>query len=135
MIVDASVAIKWLVPEKDSELANQLAAKGGLIAPELIAAEIANAVWKKNVRKEISGIPASLTAILRVFDSLEPLAPLTRRATEIALELDHPAYDCFYLALAEATDRKLVTADTRFMNKLAGSRFADRLATLQDILS
>ena len=41
------------------------------------------------------------------------------RALDLSLLLNHPAYDCFYLALAEQLEIRLVTADTRLINKLA----------------
>jgi predicted nucleic acid-binding protein len=47
-----------------------------------------------------------------------PLAALARQALEMDATLDHPIYDCFYLALAEQCDALLVTADDRFLSKL-----------------
>ncbi len=135
MIVDASVAIKWLVREEDSELADALIMRGGLIAPDLIASEIANAIWKKRSRNELTDIPASLGNVIEIFDSLEPTAPLIVRATEIAVELSHPAYDCFYLALAEVEDSQAVTADKKLLNKLAGTSYAHLLLSLQDAVA
>jgi predicted nucleic acid-binding protein len=130
MIVDASVAIKWLVPEDGSELANELLLQGELIAPDLVAAEISNAIWKKWGRGELAGVPPGLTDVLRAFDNLEPIAPLAQRAAEIAIELNHPAYDCFYLALAEQRDEVIVTADERFLQKISGTDFAERVVSL-----
>jgi predicted nucleic acid-binding protein len=46
---------------------------------------------------------------------------LAGRALEIAAELRHPAYDCFYLALAEERSAKLITADRRLISGLAGT--------------
>jgi predicted nucleic acid-binding protein len=130
MIVDASVAIKWLVPEEGSQLANELLLQDELVAPDLVAAEISNAIWKKWGRGELAGVPPGLTDILRAFDSLEPIAPLAQRSAEIAIELDHPAYDCFYLALAEQRDEVLVTADERLLKKVSGTDFARRARSL-----
>ena len=132
MIVDASVAIKWLVVEENSDLANQLVARGDLIAPDLIASEIANAMWKKFQRKELSGLPSGLATIIDVFDRIEPSARFIVQAAELALELKHPAYDCFYLALAQATGQKIVTADQRLLNKLSNTPYAELLLTLHD---
>lgn len=124
MIVDASVAIKWLVPETDTEVANQLLARGDLVAPDLLASEVANAIWKKRNRGEISGVPMGLGGLMRLFSRIEPTPPLLPRATAIALELDHPAYDCFYLALAETTGSTIVSADQRLLRKLHGTAYA-----------
>jgi predicted nucleic acid-binding protein len=49
---------------------------------------------------------------------LRPTAPLAPRAVELALGLDHPVYDCFYLALAETEKAELVTADLRLEGRL-----------------
>jgi predicted nucleic acid-binding protein len=56
-------------------------------------------------------------------------------ATAIALELDHPAYDAVYLAAAEASDLRLVTADGRLIRKIRESqnRFSQRLVALSEI--
>jgi len=42
----------------------------------------------------------------------------------LALELDHPVYDCFYLALAELERNSMVTADQRLLARLSGSKLA-----------
>src|SRR5260221_641265 len=47
---------------------------------------------------------------------------LLEAATRIAVELDHPAYDCLYLALASERGCRFVTADERFVRKLAEAR-------------
>jgi predicted nucleic acid-binding protein len=66
----------------------------------------------------------------QLLTELCPLATLAGRALAIAAELRHPAYDCFYLALAEAKDARLVTADRRFADRLAGTPWQARTATL-----
>lgn len=133
MIVDASVAIKWLVSEDDSDLAVRLIDLGELTAPDLIASEIANAIWKKWHRKEITAIPENIGAIMSVFESVQPISPLLERAVAMSVELDHPAYDCFYLALAEATGDRVVTADRRFLHRLADTRYAVLLLDLGEV--
>jgi predicted nucleic acid-binding protein len=50
----------------------------------------------------------------------------------IASQLDHPVYDCFYLALAEARDALLVTADRRLLRKLRGTPWVERVVNLAD---
>lgn len=113
LVVDASVAVKWVLGEPDSPGALTLRDEGGLIAPSLIAAEVGNALWKAARRDRIARQDAldSLRAILLAFDALIPLEDLRLRALELSLELDHPIYDCFYLALAERERVPLVCAD------------------------
>ena len=130
MIVDASIAVKWLYIEDDTPAAMALLSDPRLIAPDLVLCEVANAVWKRNRNREGAGIPASFGETVSFFTELVPSLDLVVRATAISLELSHPVYDCFYLALAEARDLPLVTADLRFIKACAGTRYASRLKQL-----
>ena len=116
LVIDASVAMKWYVEQPHSEVARQLAAGGDLlIAPELLLAEAANAFWKY-VRAGLIGAERARAALSKLpdrLDILSPLFPLTEDALEIAVSLNHPVYDCFYLALARREGAPLVTADKR----------------------
>lgn len=126
MIVDASVALKWVIREDGSDAARALLGRETLIAPDLVFSEIANCLWKKWRRGELASVPqlvARLPALLKV----EPTANLTVRAVEIAIQLAHPAYDCVYLALAEAINDRILTADRRFIDVCARTEFADRV--------
>ena len=51
-----------------------------------------------------------------------PTRGLLEAATRIAVELDHPAYNCLYLAVASECDCRFVTADERFVRKLDEGR-------------
>jgi predicted nucleic acid-binding protein len=94
---------------------------------------VCNACWIACRRGEISAAQQSQIAkdITRVFDQLERLVPHAARAVAIARELDHPVYDCFYLAVSEAFDAPLVTADGRLLARVAGSPFAARTLGLK----
>jgi predicted nucleic acid-binding protein len=122
-VIDASVAIKWVVEENGTEEALILRRSAKLIAPELLATECANILWKKVRRREFSPNEASLAARLLQTSEVELLSTrlLMERTVRIALELNHPAYDCLYLALAAASAVPLVTADSRLRRKLSGS--------------
>jgi predicted nucleic acid-binding protein len=54
--------------------------------------------------------------------ALTPNRSLLGTATRITIELDHPAYDCLYLALAIENDCRFVTADQHFLRKVGASR-------------
>lgn len=128
LVIDASVACKWLFPEVGSDKAERLLVAGvSLIAPELIIAEVTNAAWKKAMAGDIAKQRAIDAAqhLAGMIDEFLPLAELAARATAIALELNHPVYDCYYLALAEAGPARLVTDDRRLIaaaNKQPWSR-------------
>jgi predicted nucleic acid-binding protein len=133
LVVDASVAVKWFVQEPATVDAVALLGRNDtLIAPELVVAEVVNVLWKHLMRAElerrqVAHVPAALS---RTFSELWPVDWLARRALEIAAELRHPAYDCFYLALAESKDVPLVTADRRLIARLAGSPWQARCRPL-----
>ena len=118
MIIDASVAFKWLVPEEDSEAA--LALLGGdLSAPTLLMVELGNAFWKKAVREQIDpsvSFGADLERLPELV-ALQDETPCVGRALEMARQLGHPIYDCIYLAMAEREGKLLMTADAHFARK------------------
>jgi predicted nucleic acid-binding protein len=120
LVVDASIAVKWVVEEEGTEAALAVRRKAKLIAPDLLAAECANILWKKARRGELSADEAILAAKLLQRVDLEflPTRPFLERATRLAIELDHPAYDCLYLAMALVKDCQLVTADEHLLRKL-----------------
>ena len=117
-VVDASVAVKWMVEEDlSSESASLLDAGLTLQAPELLFAEAANALWAMHRRGDIDGDAlADAIDLLRAAPIATPLPmrQLAAAATRLATDLRHPVYDCFYLALAIHEQHPVVTADTRF---------------------
>jgi predicted nucleic acid-binding protein len=120
LVIDASIAIKWVVEEAGTESALALRKKARLMAPDLIVAECANILWKKVQRTEVSKDEALIAARLLQGAEIElvPCRALMEPATRLAIELDHPAYDCLYLALAVEHDCRFVTADERLVNKI-----------------
>lgn len=134
LVIDASVAIKWVVTEDGAEEAERLLASGvRLLAPDLILAECANILWKKVTRGEMPPQAAGQAAlVLQTTDfELSPMRQHVALACAIAIELAHPAYDCMYLAVAQAFEAPFVTADTRLVRKLGlRPRFAARVLTL-----
>jgi predicted nucleic acid-binding protein len=122
-VVDASVAAKWVVAEPGSDAARRvLAAKGPLIAPDLLVAEVGNVLWKKAGRGLVGTDQAreALVWLPELFDRLFDAAALAPRAIEIAIAYAEPLSDCLYVALAELAgpDCRLVTAD-RGLRELA----------------
>ena len=133
LVVDASVAVKWFIVETGASAALEvLRSENALIAPELFVAEVVNVVWKRLMKGDLErGQAAHVpSALPKLFAELWPLVWLARGAFEIAIDLRHPAYDCFYLALAESEDAVMVTADRRLIGRLADSRWAERCRPL-----
>lgn len=128
MVIDASVAVKWFLPEQDSENALLLAANHQLRAPPLLMAEVGNAIWKKLRHGELIekldafARHADLGQVVEIVEGRT--SELAVRALELALMLDHAIYDCVYLALAEADDDVLITADVKFLRKVEATHLA-----------
>ena len=120
VVIDASIAIKWVVEEDGTAEALTLRRRANVIAPELLIAECANILWKKVQRGELNNDEALLAARLLQAAEVEflPSRSLLEAATHIAIELKHAAYDCLYLALAAERDCRFVTADESFVRKL-----------------
>ena len=137
-MVDASLALKWLVDEEDSEKARALSrgwANSGvkIAAPYLMLAEIANAIHRKVVDGEME-LPSATRALENMGDpEIEFQNPpnIHAGALRLADRLNQGAvYDSIYLALAERLDCELWTADRRFYR--AARRFSDRIRWLGD---
>lgn len=117
-IVDASVAVKWLVPESLSDVAaSVLEGPWRLCAPDLLFAEVGNVLWKKTRRCELTRAESAeaLDTLLKVPFEIFPLAPLVPPAFELAASTGSTVYDCTYLVLAASLRAQLVTADRRFL--------------------
>lgn len=129
LVIDASVAIKWYIPEDQSDAAVSLLESGDtLLAPDLILAEVGNIVWKKARRGELTAEEGR--SIVGAFSSLSRLAlvrstALLSGALEIALTFDQTIYDSLYLALAVSENAHFVTADERLVRALAGTELED----------
>lgn len=137
-VVDASVAVKWLVTEAFSDqAASLLGSKQALIAPELLFAEAANALWAMCRRGDITKADfADAADVLKVAPIAIPFSmpQLTASACRLAVDLDHPVYDCFYLALAVQEQYPVVTADRRFYNVVRAHPYlSDRIMHVQDL--
>ncbi len=117
VVVDASVAIKWVVEEQGSDLAAMLLDGRPLHAPPLLLVEAANALWVMTRRGAINraGAADALDHLRRAPFAPLPTADLIPRALLLAQSLDHPVYDCVYLSLALTREVPVVTADRRFV--------------------
>lgn len=97
----------------------------GLIAPDLIVAEVANVAWKKTLRDEIDWEDAEcmVEGVTGSMISLVPNENIAILALRIAKSLQHPVYDCHYLACSWLHEQPLLTADTRLCRTVEGTPF------------
>ena len=115
LVVDASVALKWVLAEPGQAAADALLDED-LIAPSLWLLEAANALWRRNLRGEISAGEAEerLSELFNAPVTSIPIEDDLSMAAALAQRLGHPVYDCLYLALAIREQTHVVTADRRF---------------------
>lgn len=120
LVVDASVALKWVIFEEGSDEAGLLltrlaAGELGLIAPEHLVGEVGNGL-RKRVRQGILGIEDALSALDAIAAlGIEFFGGRERwfRSLDAALEWELTTYDALYLLLALDLQAELITADRR----------------------
>lgn len=126
VVIDASLATMWAVPETYSDHALHLAGTWAaeniqLLTPFLMLAEVNNAVYRRVARKEmtLTNAKAALEIVLGFPFQLRDSLSVQIRALELANELGRSAtYDCQYLALAEIEGCELWTGDRRLCNAI-----------------
>ena len=120
IVVDASVAVKWIADEANAGDALALLARSDLIAPELLAVEVGSALRRKLQQGEIE--TAQLTEGLKlVFDRVDlrrHTAQMIEEALAISMAMAHPIYDCVYLALAKTVGAAFVTRDDELAKRM-----------------
>ena len=135
-VVDASVAVRWTIDTPLSEAAEKLLRpRHTLIAPDLVVAEVTNAFYV-HIRERTDRVQLALDGLEflpRWFSELVPTLVLRHRAMAYAIELEHAAYDCFYLALAVSRNTMMITTDDHFLRKVRGSGNARHIAHLTDL--
>jgi len=130
VVVDASIAIKWVLKETDSHIALALLndwidEEIEIHAPSLLTYEISNAFYRRIRKGEIPfyDVRIGLTEIIYkviVFDFTEE-PDFIIRAMELGQQFGLPAtYDSHYLALTESMGCELWTADLRMWNTIKG---------------
>ena len=125
VVVDASVAVKWFVPEEGHEAAFAvLQVRTPKWIPDFGLVEIVNVLRKKLRAGQIAArqIGEIIDTFPNLFASVVPTLDLIGDAWNIARMLDHPIYDCLYLACAERHGLELITTDRRFFDKVRANR-------------
>lgn len=135
-VVDASVAIKWYLPEDYSEHSECLISSSiELFCPDLLISEVGNILWKRIVRAECSHSKA-----LKILKELQspPLymwstALFAENALDIACRTKRTFYDSVYIALAIKADCRMVTADLKLYNALKDTPLKKYILWVEDI--
>ncbi|PYN27220.1 MAG: PIN domain nuclease [Candidatus Rokuibacteriota bacterium] len=135
-VVDASVAVKWLMTEPHEAVAGRLLHGGhDLLVPDLVFVEVANALRKRVMRGETT--VAMATEALQTLGSLplqvHPSQPLLPLAVELAARFGRSVYDSLYLAVAMIRHCPLVTADRRLYDALAAGALRSHLLWVADV--
>lgn len=116
LVIDASVAAKWFIPEYDSAKAIAIRdklvdGKLNLLAPDLLAYEVANTlrfhpeITEKQIEQDVEDLMAL------DIDLVTPSSELVTTAVNMARDLEMTVYDASYLAVAQDIPTSLVTAD------------------------
>jgi len=135
LVVDASVAVKRLIPEIHSGAAQApLDSRNTLYAPDLIQAEITIALVNRHLAGDLARAEVELG-----IDDLEkfpviitPGTAVLRQAVEPAIAMRRGAFDCYYLALARMRGIRTVTADKKFCDQVSRGQFASHVPWIAD---
>jgi len=134
LVVDASVAVKWLVEEERHDVARDVLREGFvLLGPDLLLIEVSNALRNK-VRARLIGVDqarAGLTDLPQYFDRFFTPVETLVEAFELACRINHPVADCVYVACAMRSDAVLLTDDAGLhqKTKMVGADFKSILLT------
>ena len=137
VVIDASVLIKFYVPEILSDRAERVLAdleEGhiDLSAPDLIYPEAGNILWKKERLKELTRpeVEKITNAILSLPLKVEASRPLISLALDIAIAYGITVYDAIYVGLTRVLETRLITADRKLVEVLAKTDLEDSMIWL-----
>jgi len=137
LVIDASVLIKFYVPEILSDRAERLLAKVGnmdidLLVPDLIYPEAGNTLWKKQRMKELtrSEVEEITDAILSLPLKIEASKSLLPLAVELATTYGITVYDALYISLTKVYETTLITADRKLAEGLDKTDLRDSVTWL-----
>ncbi len=123
IVLDASAALKWVLPKKDAPKAVRLRndyrqGLNDLLAPDIFPLEVASALAKAERKKIIKGARRRLLLVMGSSPILHHHSQLLDRALEISLQTKSGVPDCVYVALAEREGCELVSADDKLLNNV-----------------
>lgn len=127
IVVDASVAVKWFLPESGSAEAARLLEPGrqSIVGPDLLGVEVAATLVRganmvKANRNDAESALAKFKAMAQsgAVQLRRTVSEQIERAARLAITLGHPLKDCVYLVLAMDLACPLITADARFAGRV-----------------
>lgn len=140
LVVDTSVAAKWYLTEELEEEAQEILDAGQrgevlLLAPESVEPELWNVLWQRHRRGELSpeevrGYWSNFREVPIFLTNVRQLMP---KAAEVALRSRCIIYDALFVALADAEDAVVVTADEHLLRSLERTPFEERGGHLRDV--
>jgi predicted nucleic acid-binding protein len=138
IVVDASVAVKWFIPEPGEEAAAKLLGGGNrLMAPALIRLEVSGAIIRRYreghllEKRAREGVQAWQAMLEHGVVRLVPDADLFPEAVQMAFLARHAISDCLYLATAKKLEVPVLTADKPMQER--GSRAYPQITLLSGI--
>jgi len=138
-VVDASLVVKWFVPEVHTVDARRwLDASHDYIAPDLIFPEAGNALRKKVRKGELSPEEAQslISDLSAVGVEAVSMRALISDAHALAIRAGITVYDATYLTLAVRLETQVITGDDRFARKLAEQPLlAPHVRSVEDFVS
>ena len=133
-VVDASVAVKWFLPEPHSlEALRLLDGESELLVPDLLWAEVGNVLWKRWRQGELPEEAAAgiLRDLRKLPLAVHPADGIAEVAWSFASRLGRSFYDSLYLALAASQSCSMITADRRLWNAVGSA--VPSLVWIEDI--
>ena len=137
LVIDASVLIKFYVPEILSDKAEELLTRVErgdvmLLAPDLIYSEVGNILWKKQrlrelTRSEVEEITDVIISLPLKIESSKLLLPL---AMDIGMAYGITIYDALYLSMARIYEIKMITADKKLADAMAKTDLKEYISWL-----
>ena len=118
LVLDASAVVRIIEGSPQAVAFQQAVVDAELVlAPELMLTEVSNALWRlqRAGQLQADGLQQRLSRAAALVDHIEPDRHLQVEALALACHLDHPVYDCLYLALARREAAVLLTADQKLM--------------------
>jgi predicted nucleic acid-binding protein len=137
LVIDASVLIKFYVPEILSDKAEELltGVEHGdvmFLAPDLIYPEVGNILWKKQRMKELTRSEAEeiTDAIVSLPLKIKASKLLLPLAIDIGIAYKITIYDALYLSMARIYEIKMMTADRKLIDAMAKTELKEYVAWL-----